>query len=377
MAPSIALLSHRGGNIGHDFMALGMTKVVRAAFGDAATITHFEQHRPFEVYSPGHWLRLFNRLRPGRDKTIRRMVSADAFRDWAWQRLPDMPFNLAIACGGPNIVPGASKTSEMKLLLHHMNGAFRQRGVPFIDAGVGAAFPLEGTQQLTDGDDVKFYKEAFGYADHVTVRDVVAAAVCRDLNFAADLVPCAAFATGRVFERAKRNDDEGYVLINFQRLGANTDWGQGVDPELWRSTVRAVAEQLGQRHQVRFLAQNNAEAMTLRLVAPDFPCDAPTDVESYAASIAGAKVGFVSRIHAAIPLAGIGVPSLVVGTDTRLGAVEQIGLPTIRAKNASASAIIDRVEALIQNAQSERERLIDLREKTVKQYAEIFQRFIK
>lgn len=374
----VALLSHRGGNIGHDFMAAGMNEAVIEAFGADVEVTHFEQHRPFDVYAPANWLRVFNRLRHGRHRAVRNVLIQDKVRHWMWRRLPDMPYGLAVACGGPNIVPGASQTPEMHLLLHHMNGAFVERGVPFVDAGVGAAFPLEGVKHLTDPRDVAFYRAAFGYAAHVSVRDTVAKAVCEELNVAATLVPCGAIGVGRLFQRiAPATSDARHIVVNFQAYGANTDWGQGVDKASWRSTVRAVVDDLGKRHAVRFLAHNRTEAALVAEFAGDFPCDTPADVDGYAAAIKGAKAGFVSRIHAAVALAGIGVPSLAVGTDTRLGTVAEMKLPTLPVKQATAADIIHHVEDLVRTSDQEKERLLSLRETTMKTYGNIFRKYLK
>jgi hypothetical protein len=378
MPPKIALLSHRGGNIGHDFMAAGMNEAVIEAFGRDVEVVHFEQHRPFDVYAPTHWVRIFNHLKHGRHRAIRNVLVNGSVRKWLWRHLPDMPFGLAVACGGPNIVPGAAKIPEMHLLLHHMNGAFAQRGVSFVDAGVGAAFPLEGVKRLDDAQDIEFYKAAFGYTTHVSVRDAVAKTVCDDLDVVATLIPCGAIGAGRLFERlAPPRSDGRHIVINFQALGANTDWGQGVDRSAWRSTVRAVVDELSKRHAVRFLAHSRAEAALVAEFACDFPCDTPDDLESYAAAIAGAKAGFVSRIHAAIALAGIGVPSLVVGTDTRLGTVKEMKLPTCPVKQATATEIVNVMEDLALSSKPERDRLLNLRETTVKQYVNIFRKNLK
>ena len=40
MTKKIALLSHRGGNIGHDFMAIGMEAIVSKVFGPDTEISH-------------------------------------------------------------------------------------------------------------------------------------------------------------------------------------------------------------------------------------------------------------------------------------------------------------------------------------------------
>jgi hypothetical protein len=70
-------------------------------------------------------------------------------------------------------------------------------------------------------------------------------------------------------------------------------------------------------------------------------------------------------------LASIGVPAVTVGTDTRLEALQAIGLPCFYVKEANAELLEETLENLISNRTSERERLLGLRDKTLNRYVEI------
>lgn len=371
---TIALLSHRGGNIGHDFMAVGMEAALKDAFGPDVQIDHFEQHNHFEVYPDDHWLRLMHKVPHGRLNFVRRYLNTPTFLARSWPQTLPLEYNLAVTCGGPNIVPRVH-APELGLMLHHMNGAFYYRGVPLIDAGVGASFPFEKTPHLlVDPADRSFYKTALGLVTRMTVRDEVAHKVVRDLGFEADLIPCGAIGSGRVFGQAKPTEGEAnkYVAINFQRVGANTDWEQNVNASQWMRTMQAVIADVEKRHPVMILAHNAYELKLAAELAPHIKRVLPTTTAEYAQTIATVKAGIVSRVHAAIPLAGIGVPSVLVGTDTRMGTIDQFGLPTRYVKQASAEWLIDQLESLISRAEDERERLIILRETTLCAYAELF-----
>jgi hypothetical protein len=376
----VALLSHRGGNIGHDFMAIGMEAALKVAFGHDVQIDHFEQHNYFEVYSEKHWLRLLHKKLHGRLTFLRRYLNTPAFRAHSWPQTLPLRYNLAVASGGPNIVPGAHRAAELGLVLHHLNGAFHFRGVPLIDAGVGACFPFEKIPgRLEDPADRAFYSTALGYVARMTVRDVVAEKVVRDLGFEPDLIPCGAIGSGRAFGQAQRAGGEAcrYVAINFQRVGANNDWGQNVDAADWKRTMQAVIADVEKRHPVMILAHNADELKLAAELAPHVKRVLPTSTAEYAQTIAAVKAGLVSRIHAAIALAGIGVPSVVVGTDTRMGTIDQFGLPTRYVKQASAEWLIDQLESLISHAENERHRLIGLREFTMRSYAELFHKYAR
>ncbi len=361
-------------------MAVGMEAALKDAFGPEVQIDHFEQHNHFEVYPEDHWLRLMHKVPHGRFNFVRRYLNTPAFRARSWSQTLPLKYNLAVTSGGPNIVPGAHSAAELGLMLHHLNGAFHYRGVPLIDAGVGASFPLEKIpDRLEDPADRAFYSTALGYVARMTVRDVVAEKVVRDLGFEPDLVPCGAIGSGRAFGQVQPTWGEGcrYVAINFQRVGANTDWGQKVDAAQWKRTMRAVIADIEKRHPVIILAHNVYELRLAAELAPHVKRVLPRTTAEYAQTIATVKAGIVSRIHAAIPLAGIGVPSVVVGADTRMGTIDQFGLPTRYVKQASAEWLIDQLESLISRAEYERHRLIGVRESTLRSYADLFRKYAR
>ena len=376
----IAILSHKGGNIGHDFMSIGVEIILDSMFGDKMQIEHFEQHHPFDVYSNFHPLRLLHSLPYGRFNFLRNYIARSDVYKKLWRTSRRLDFDLAIACGGPNIIRGASQVAEMKLLLLHMNGAFQYHGVPFVDAAVGACFPFEDQEILFKTEDDRiFYRQALEYVSEITVREKVAAKVVQDLTGRApEVLPCTALASGTYFERYIQKDfdhvKDGYVLINFMPKGANEDWGQGVDESRWKATIDKVISNMSQRHKVVMLAQNNVEANILRQEFPDVTCLEPRTVQEYGEVIAKAKIGLVSRIHAAIPMAGIGTASIVIVADTRMGTVENIGLPAFYVKNADADVLVDTLENMITNREQEAERLIQLREETINSYKLIFER---
>jgi hypothetical protein len=380
-APRIALLSHRGGNIGHDFMSYGAEEIVRTAFGEQAEIVHYEQHRPSDIYPLGHCLRLADVLDgDAADKIMRWACGPDMQAFWK-DALP-MRYDLAVACGGPNLVPGAHATPRMSFLLHHLNGSFAAQGVPLIDAGVGSCFPLEKPVQLV-GPDIAFYRAMLGHSALTTVRDTVAQDLFARLGHETPHLPCMAIAGGRTFmgeasfaeAAAEAAADGGHIVFNIQPRGANEDWGQGVDVRRWLGVVAETVAALRQDHRIVFLAHAFPEMQTAEAVAPDLPRFMPQTKADYARVLGGAKCGLVNRIHAAIPLAGCGVPSVVVGNDTRLLAVATIGLQTHFAKTVTADALIAQIRGLLEKREEERARLLALRENTIARYAALFSRY--
>jgi hypothetical protein len=69
--------------------------------------------------------------------------------------------------------------------------------------------------------------------------------------------------------------------------------------------------------------------------------------------------------------ASIGVKPVVIGTDSRLGTVELLGLPHRYVKHVTAAWLEDEVERLISIRAESAESLRQLRQETLSQYTDI------
>lgn len=371
----IALLSHRFGNIGHNFMALGAEEAVRKAFGPEVTITHFEQHTPFCIYPDRHWLRWVDKIRHGRAGWLRKYLAGEQACARLWKQARSLPYHLAIACGGPTMVAGAGSTPEMRVMSHHFYGAFAFQGVPVIDAAVGSCFPLERVPVGLNAIDQEYYRRLIRQTRLITVREPVARDMYATVGCAAPVLPCIALGSGRFFEAAQRREAAAsqYIVINFQAKGSNDDWDQGVDVSAWARLVTGVISDLrSDGHKVMMLCHSSYEARLAQRLAPDLPTAVPKSEVEYAEAIAGAQVGFVSRIHAGVALASIGVPSVVVGNDTRLGTTAEMGLPSFSTKKLTREFVVAELRRLLQQKGEEKHRLIRLREDTLSRYGQLF-----
>jgi hypothetical protein len=367
----VALLSHRGGNIGHDFMAAAWEHIAQTAFGADVTIVHVEQHRPFDVYPRTSRVRRRAALPGELGRRARWEVAGPAGSAAAWpaaSRTPEV--DLAVACGGPNLVPGVGRTLEMNLMFPHLHGAFASRGIPVVDAAVGSGFPFEHLpDRIEDADDRLYYERLFAVTTRSTVRDELAQRLWAELGRVTELIPCGALAL-RGARPPATTAGKG-VIVNFQEAGANEDWGQAVDRERWAADIRHLVQRLRERHDVVMLCHNTWEAKLAARVAPDVPALVPTTVRDFLELAANAGAAVVNRIHAAIGLAGAGVPSVVVGTDSRLGTADQLGLPTHYVKHVTTDLLESEVEDLLGRREAERHRLDALREQTVGRHADV------
>lgn len=371
---NIAILGHFTGNIGHLFMAEGVKNIVIEAFkGKEVEISNFEQHKPFCIYK--NYLNILNIIKPGSLNLFKQILNTEKISNLLWRKYSThlSYFNMAIAAGGLSIVRNVGRSGDMCLMFHHMLGAFYFNHVPVFNLSNGSCFPLENIPETMDESDRKFWQRSLMYCHKTTVRDIVAKRLLQSIGYDAPLIPCPALVCGYTFEKLGERERK-YIVVNYQRKGANEDWGQNVDEKKWKDIIKQIITNLRKRHKIIMLCHNEIEKnIANRLNVADVEVIYPKTIQDYAKVILAAKAGLVSRLHAAISLAGVGVPSIVIGTDTRLFSAKLLGLQTIYVKNAIPDILVENIENLITNSDKERDRLLALREETKKKYITLLQ----
>jgi hypothetical protein len=242
-----------------------------------------------------------------------------------------------------------------------------------LNLGAGSCYPWEKQpHQVSDERDALYLRKILEYCRITTVRDKLAQHLFETLGQYCPLLPCPALLAGRPIINRQTNGD--FVVINFMEKGGHYDWGQNIDPMVWRSTIREVIEKIRKHHQVLFLCHDKKEYSLASELDPTVPRFLPKDFQEYFFVLSRAKVGLCNRLHASIALASIGIPSVAVGTDTRLLMVETVGLPYFYVKEATVEKLEEALQHLLINREKERERLFMLREQTWNQYVEIVKR---
>jgi hypothetical protein len=372
----VGILSHRSGNIGHGMMALGVECILKEALNGFDTrIVHIEQHRPFSIYSAATPFHLVETL-PGRlQPYVKRLVNRRGVSRMMWNFCTSdvSEIDFAITCSGPAIQDNVSRSPFLGLVLHHLLGAFHSKNIPVFNFGIGSCYPFERLPAtISNRQDEIFVRRMLEYSDVATVRDELAERLCLELGRTCRLVPCPALLTGKAFEEMSTlPKNNSYIVVNYQKEGANSAWGQAVDPGAWEGVIKEVLQRISRRHDVIFVCHSEEERELANKLDPAIRAYRPKTLQEYATLIAGATAGLCNRIHAGIALAGTGAPVVVVGTDSRLGTVKAIGLPCFYVNAVDSDLLEEVLEGLIQRRKSESERLLALREQTLSTYVEI------
>jgi hypothetical protein len=181
------------------------------------------------------------------------------------------------------------------------------------------------------------------------------------------LVRCSAFLAA--LGRRSLLEDSGPILINYMPGGGHFDWEQHVDAGAWRRTLKDVLGRLKPRHRLAFLCHNRKEYEAAVDLDAAVPRLWPQTPQEYFEAAATAKAALCNRMHAAVGLAGLGIPAIAVGTDTRLLMVAAVGLPCHYVKGLGAEALEEELEGLLAARHDHQERLLTAQDETFHTYA--------
>lgn len=369
----IGLITTLNTNIGDNLIREGICHVLEHIFKDREIeLVVINKHKPFTVYPKWHplrWMQASVQILPRGRVRAQRFIQIP---DRLLFRLGFTYFDncdLIVQCGAPVLWPGCHQCEWAEPLWHHVVGKLSQR-IPVLNLAAGSCYPWE--QQPTcveDPNDAQYLRAILGYCRLTTVRDTLAQRLCASLSTQTPLIPCSAFLAAR--GHVGSGQDNGVVLINYMSGGGHYDWKQGIDASVWRETVKTLISRLQTRHRLVFLCHNEAEYDLARNLYPTLPRLWPNTPQEYFNLVSEAKVALCNRMHASVVLASLGIPSIAVGTDSRLLMVDTIGLPSLYVKEANVDQLEDGLESLIMHRHREQEHLLALRAETWNRYIKV------
>ncbi|MEQ1860248.1 MAG: polysaccharide pyruvyl transferase family protein [Chthoniobacteraceae bacterium] len=366
----VGLITTLDTNLGDDCIREGICHVLREVCAGGIDFVPINKHQPLTVYPswhPARWPKFAKRL-PRGGYRLDRMIAAlgSAVRTSRFDGC-----DLIVQCGAPTIWPKCHECEWAGVLWTDVVGRLSGKGVRVLNLGAGACFPWEAQPRSIEiPEDAAFLRETAGYCSLTTVRDVLAEQLLKTLGVDATFLPCPAFLAGRGYG-SDASSPENLVLINYMDGGGHFDWGQGIAADDWRHTVNEVIANLRATHHVAFLCHDEKERLLAEQLWPDLPRHLPKTPQEFCSLVSRAKFALCNRLHATVAMAGCGVPSVAVGTDTRMLMVGSLGLPCHYVKQATAAVLLRDLQRLAGNREQERERLRALREATWTRYCEL------
>lgn len=281
--------------------------------------------------------------------------------------------SLIVQCGTPVMWHKCHRAEWVDPIWHQTIGRLSNR-IPVLNLAAGSSYPWEGRPYRNMSEnDYRFLETILSYCRLTTVRDSAAQQICASMSYDVPMIPCSAFLATEEWQVdvGHSSATEGPVLINYMQGGGHFDFGQGINADAWEQTVTKLIERLGRRHELALLCHNETEYQLAQQLAPKLPRRWPKTPQEYFHVVSDAKAAVCNRMHASVALAGLGIPSVAVGTDTRLKMVEALGLPCFYVKDAGVDELEGQLESLLKQGDHEEERLMLLRSQTWKEYIDV------
>ncbi|PKN20618.1 MAG: hypothetical protein CVU71_02205 [Deltaproteobacteria bacterium HGW-Deltaproteobacteria-6] len=373
----IGLITTLDTNIGDDFIREGICRILREVFkGDEIEFVPVNKHNPFSVYPFWHPIHLRDAL-----THIPKIPGKGLARRFIEFMAPKIGFSsfdscdLIVQCGAPVFWPNCSHNEWATPLWKDIAGRLHE-SIPILNLAAGSCYPWERQPLIIDtpGDD-KYLKAILGYCRLTTVRDHLSQRLCKTLSYEVPLIPCSAFLVGK--GNILNVKQSGYILINYMSGGGHYAWDQEIDDRKWEDTVKTVIARLSKRHKMAFLCHDEKEFALTKKINSELPVYFPKSPREYLTLLSESAFAICNRMHASIALAGIGIPSIAVCTDTRLLMVSQIGLPTYYVKDVNADMLEEATENGINDGSIEKDRLLSLQNQVWDNYITVINKALR
>ena len=352
---NIGLITTLDTNIGDDFIRLGIQRVLRQAFPGAEPQWEMvNKHRPETVWPAWHPARRLPAWAPAWRR---------AARAWGGSRFHGC--DLVVQCGAPVIWRHCARCEWNVPLWQEVVGELHRR-IPVLNLAIGTAYPLSAVpHRIDDERDRAYLRAILGYCRLTTARDALARRLAAELGTEIPLIPCSA---GLAFEVPEAEAGGDLVLVNYMPKGGHYDFNRDIDEAAWDGVLAEVLSRLAPAFHVVFLCHDRREEALAGARFPQYERRRPDTPAAYAALARQAALGLFNRLHAAVAFAGMGIPSVAVGNDTRLGMVAEYGLPVFDVRTCTAEAVLAAFTDLARRRSAERLRLLALRAEIQQQY---------
>ncbi|MBT0769459.1 polysaccharide pyruvyl transferase family protein [Kineosporia sp. J2-2] len=353
----IALISTKATNIGDDLIRRGVRRLVVSALADSydgeLLWKVVNKHQPWTVYLKSQAARSVVARMPFGQRQVTEALTRISRRTGRDTVFTDA--DLVIQCGTPVMWFGVHESEWQGPIYDDALG--REGRPPTLNLSGGSCFPWIAARPVQlIGADRMAISTMLDRSDLFTARDRLAAEVAGSLGRPTEVFSCAAIHSGGAVPAP---GDGGVLLVNVMRRGGHFDWGQNLSSESWLATVdKVLAERTG-RDRILFICHSDDELALARSRWPQHEAVLPRNTEEYLEVARRGRIGLVNRMHAAVTLAGLGIPAIGIGTDTRLLMVEQAGQPIRYVGDAEADELIEALADLDTHRLVYREALLE------------------
>jgi len=268
--------------------------------------------------------------------------------------------DIIIQCGTPVAWPNCYKCPWASRIWYEIIGRLKNKKLIF-NIAAGSCYPWENQPELQNINchDKKYLKDIIDFCDLTTTRDKIAKNIFENLCIKnIPILPCTALFAGK---NQVNYEKENLIIINYMKGGGHFKWDQKIDDLVWQNKTNELIKRLENKHKLIFICHNEEDLKISKKLNSEIPAFMPRTAEEYVSLTSRASAAICNRMHASVFLAGIGIPSIAVCTDTRLYMIENIGLPNYYVNDVNVELLEYILEELVSKTKIEEERLMELK----------------
>lgn len=358
-------------NIGDDLIRSGIIKVFNKYFKkNKIEYILVNKHDPYSIYPSYHPINLSHLAKYLPYKSIaieNRIRNSGEFIGGSFFHSAD----IIVQCGAPVFWPNCNDCEWAIPIWKDVIGSLYEK-TTVLNLAAGSCYPWETKGNLSHSKkDEEYIKQIIRYCKVTTVRDRLSQEICNQYGGEVRKIGCTAFLAPE--HDSLSDEDKEYVVINYMEGGGHYDWGQDIDKNKWEETIIKLIIKLKKRHNLVFLCHDELEWDLAGKLDPDILRIWPKNVDEYFTVLPKISAAVCNRLHASVALAGAGVPTISIGTDTRLLMPEELGLSNFYVKEIDDVMLEGLLEEMISSKRSTKENLFEQKNKIEKEYLEILE----
>ena len=337
----VGLISTLDTNLGDDLIRLGTVELLQSVLGEWESLEFvvMNKHRPLDIFRNKVLPRFVEQVPRKREAAIR--LLGHAVRPLRLSHVFD-DVDFVVQCGTPMMWPECRRAEWLPTLWS--DTLARPRSPRVLSLAAGSCYPWTAPRPpRIQPPDAAALSRMLDVVDTITFRDELAQTIAKSLGFRGRVLPCVAlhWAHGRV---ADPNAEA--IVLNVMPRGGHFLWTEDLVSVDWPREMDRLVSALERTHPLILLCHNREE-YDFAARWPHHERCLPATAQQYFETIRRACVGVVNRMHAAVALAGVGIPAVAVGTDTRLLMVGTAGQKCAYLADTCSDALLETVNTLL------------------------------
>lgn len=346
-------------NIGDDFVREGIKYLLKSTLKKDLTFLNIHKHVPVSTRYGFEMIRS-NKIGDSLDKLFPLWLVPDKVMD----------SNLLIQSGAPVYWCHSMENShcyenEWYQPLIERRFIRRRKKLLNLAAGSCQTYHSDGSEfcQKCENYLLQFFKEC----DLTTVRDDLASKIFLQAGIEVSNLPCTSLFAVNEYKICSEQSE--YVVVNYMEGGAHYRFGQLIETDKWRNEFSKFYYNLKKKHKVIFACHNLKEVSEAKKIDSEaIIFYKKNDYIAYMKFYAKAKYGVMNRIHGAYMLASLGIPSIIIGNDSRAKMAENIGLESFFVNDVTNDILLDNADTLEALSGSYYDLIIETKNKAFNEY---------